>query len=143
MPHKRQQIREAIVAALEATPEFAGRTFSTRLRTTEVGEMPVTLVYMLRETSGHYDVSLTLGRTVQAAIEIKADAPGQADIADVLDGYCSVIEAAIYADPTLGGLALGLELVETRIGLDGSGNTRDGNAVIAFDVRYLTENPAA
>jgi hypothetical protein len=141
--HKRQELRQAIVAAIGATPTFAGRTFSSRQRSTEVGEAPVALVYFLRETSQHLDIRMDLDRTARCVVEIKGVADCDQDVADVLDGYCETIEAAMYADPMLGGLALGLELVETSIDLDPSGDRRDATAMLGFDVRYYTERPVS
>ena len=142
MAHPRHLIREAVVAAIDARPVFAGRSFSGRARSTEIEEMPVALVYALVEESTHYDVDLTLSRTATVAIEIKGAATGEQEIDDVLDDLCSEVEAAIYADQTLGHLALGLELVQTTIHIDGSGNARDGTAVLKVNVLYLTPRPA-
>ena len=42
--HKRSEIRAAIMAALEARAALAGRVVSTRIRTTDVRELPVVIV---------------------------------------------------------------------------------------------------
>jgi len=141
--HKRSEIRAALVAALEARSALAGRVVSTRVRTTDVRELPIVIVYALREESEHVDVSMQLQRTAKIAIEIKARAADGEDLGDVLDGLCEEAEAGVYADTTLGGLAVGIELVQTAINLDGSGDARDGAAVLGFHVLYTTPRPTA
>lgn len=143
MTHKRELVRKAVIAAIEARPVFVNRVFSTRLRSTEVGELPVAIVYALRETSEHADLSYALHRTAQIAVEVKgaANAEAEQDLADVLDALSAEVEIAAYADPTLGGLAIGLELVRSEVALDPSGNTRDGAIILTLNVLYRTERP--
>lgn len=139
--HKRSAIRAAFLAAVNARPILAGRAFSTRVRTTEVDELPVALVYALKEQSTHTDISMRLERTASIAIEVKAAAVDGQDLGDALDSLCAEVEAAAYADTTFGGLAVGLELVETIMKLDGSGDARDGAAILGFHVLYTTDRP--
>jgi len=135
MTNKRTSIRKAIVAAIDGTSELAGRVTSSRVRRVQREEMPCAAVYALKEPAE----MLALGkqrRVVAIVVEVRATATD--DLDDALDALCEVVEAAIFADPKHGGLAVGTQLATTEIGLDGEGDERQGVAQITFDVTYLT-----
>jgi hypothetical protein len=137
MAHKRQAIREAIVAILNGVPALTGKVFANRARPTEINELPVALVYTVAEESDLANIGVGLSRTLTVAIELRAKAVGALD--DVLDGLCELVEASMSAEPTLGQLAFLSFLRSTAIGIDGEGEARQALATLNYELRYETD----
>lgn len=120
--HPRQEIREALVAALKGTadprPTAAGeRVFETRYVPWRTQQLPAISVYATseptRETSrstAPLEYTRDLNMTVEAVLSANADAD------DALDAICLQIERAVHRDPTLGGKSSNLVLIETELG---------------------------
>lgn len=136
--HVRRQIVLAIVAQLEAgvpgVTVKAGRTAPL-----PTASLPYLLVHARREaaqsvTSRGDDARLQ--RRLAVLIDIvHADAE---DDDGVADGFCLLVEKAMQADPTLGGLAQDLEGPETLFDARAEGETRLGRARLEYQVEYHT-----
>lgn len=137
MTHKRQRIREAVVAILEAIPEWQGRVFPNRTRPTEAAELPVALVYSLNEDTDVVTMGGTLQRSLTLSIEIRASASGAID--NVLDDLAQKAEKAIAADPRLGRRAIHSRLSGTTLGLDGEGESRQAVLTLTYIIQYQTD----
>jgi hypothetical protein len=141
MTHKRQRIREAVVATLNTVPGWSNRVFATRARPTEQKELPVVLVYTTAEQSELATINLDLSRTLTLVLELRAKAVGALD--DVLDEMSEKAEAAMSLDPRFGGLVTVGFLRETAIGLDGEGDARQSLATLTYEIRYETDPSGA
>ena len=137
MTHKRAKIRDAIVAILSDIPGWGGRVKANRTRPTEIHELPIRLVYTLSETAALATVGRSIVRTLSVAIELRVAASSDLDAA--LDVDAQEVEAALAGSPKLGGLAMGLVLRSTVIGLDGEGESRQALATLTYDVQYQTD----
>lgn len=137
MTHKRQTIRDAVVAIIGTVPTLTGRVVSTRTRPTDVKELPCAIVYTLSETSAPFSVSGTLQRTLSVAVELRISASDAIDAA--LDALCQSVEQAIAADPRLGRRAINTALTSTVIGLDGEGEVKQALATLTYTVIYTTD----
>lgn len=138
MTHKRQIVRDAIVARLlELVPGLDGKVFANRARPAEPGELPLALVYTLSESAQAVTIGRSLLRTLTVIVEIRARLAEGSD--DFLDDLCQAVEKAIAVDPTLGRKAMSCVLGSTAIGLDGEGETRQMLAALTFTVQYRTD----
>lgn len=137
MTHKRQSIREAIAAQLQATPTLLGRVVKTRSRPTMPDELPLAIVYTLSESSDQATIAGDLTRTLSVMIEVRASSVGAMD--DTLDALCAVVEQSMAADQTFGRLARNSFLSGTSIGLDGEGDSRQAVATLTYTVLYDTD----
>lgn len=137
MTHKRQSIRDAIVAALNADPGLSGSVFSMRTRPTQDNELPCVIVYATRETSELEPLNRSkLLRTVIFAIECREKAVG--DIGAAIDDLCETVEGVMDDDPSFGRLARHSFLSSTQIGLDGEPDERQAVATLEYTVTYRT-----
>lgn len=135
--HKRQIIRDAIVALLKlGIPALDGRVYPNRARPTEMTELPVALVYSLSETAQNFTIDGYQYRDLNVIIEIRARLGIGSD--DLIDDLCLAAERAIAADPRLGGVANLVDIASTQIGLDGEGETRQMVASLSYTIQYET-----
>jgi hypothetical protein len=137
MTHKRQRIREAVVAALSAVPGWEGRVHANRARPTEQTELPVALVYSLSEDSEAISTSNTLMRRLSLVIELRTTVLLALD--NALDDFAEAAEKAMAIDPRLGRKAINSTLVSTTIGLDGEGESRQAVATLTYTIQYQTD----
>lgn len=134
--HERAAIRAAVVAALAATTELAGRVDSNRVRRSQDAELPVAIVYTLVEQSHLMDLSRALQRKLSLVVELRVKATD--DLDDAIDDLALVVETALSVDPTFGRIALNSSLASTQVGLNGEGEYRHGAALLTYDVTYRT-----
>lgn len=140
--HQRQQIRDAVAARLLAASTAAGsNVFTSRARPIlEILQRKeaVLSVYTGDETSRRSPDGHLLDRTLTVSIE--GAAGGGDDLDDVLDDFAQEVEAALDADPTLGGLLHDdLELTATSSEISARGNVQVGAFRMDYECRYLTQ----
>lgn len=140
MTHKRQRIRDAVVATLAAIPGWEGRVHANRARPTEQKELPVALVYSLSEDSEPISMSRTLMRRLTLAIELRTSVLLALD--NAVDDFAEAAEKAMAADPRMGRRAINSTLVSTTIGLDGEGESRQAVATLTYTIQYQTDGDA-
>jgi len=109
MTHKRQRVREAVIATLTSIPDWSGRVFANRARPTEQAELPVALVYTVAEESELANIAFGLSRTLTLNLELRVSAVSSLDT--VLDGYCEAAEAAMRPTQPLAGWCLSASFV--------------------------------
>lgn len=145
--HPRQEIREALVAALKGTadprPTAAGeRVFETRFVPWRTAQIPAISVYATAEQVGEGSKATApreLTRLVSMTVDAVVAANAQAD--DALDALCLQIETAIHADPTLGDKASDCILASTDLGTITDGDRPMAAAQLVFEVTYITGAP--
>lgn len=134
MSHVRHQIRDHVATLLSATTELSGRVFASRVH--PVDNFPGALVYTLEETSEIVAAPFVLQR--ELSLEIVAYVKVSDTVDDDLDDLAAVIEAALAADPKLGGLAKTSFVNASAIELTGDGEKDVGTLTLTFVVVYMT-----
>ncbi len=109
--HVRTQIRDKVVDLCDALTTTSTRCFGARPKTRPLQTLPALIVYTNGETiepvSGQRGTR-RLERPLDLVIE--GYASGSGDVDKTLDTMNAEVEAALAADPTLGGLAKDLYL---------------------------------
>lgn len=143
--HPRQQIREAVKAALVAASTAAGsRVYESRGIPWGMGELPAISVYSLNEQvdeGSRTTAPRELDRTVNVAVDLVVSVPAQGAVDDVLDALALQVENAMHADRTLGGVASDLMLISTEMGTVEGGQRPIAAAQLVYAVQYFTLAP--
>jgi len=135
--HVRRQIVGAIVTRLEAIPGVtvkAGRTAPS-----PVVSAPYILVHARREQAASVTSrgdEVRLQRRLSVLIDVVHADPEDDD--GEADRLCLLVERAMLADPTFGGLAHDLEGPDTTLDARAEGETRLGRARLEFQLEYHT-----
>jgi hypothetical protein len=141
--HPRQQIREAVTAALLNQTAAGSRVYETRVVPWKKAELPALAVYSLSEEV--LDVSegtapRELKRVLRLAVE-GAVWEGQ-NVDDAVDALSSEVEAAMHADPTFGVASVGDAILEgTEIEVSDEGDKLVGFVRWTYRVTYYTMAP--
>lgn len=130
--HRRQRIRDAVVALLADVPAVAGRVYNSRVF--PVRDLPCIAVYTLREGSTLATLRRRTSRVVQVVIDIHAQATERVD--DELDALTTEVEKRLEADWQLAGLALNSAIDSTVIGLSGEAQKATGLARMTYEYEY-------
>lgn len=145
MPHRRQQIREAVAAALVAAGTVAGdRVYTTRMWPYRRAQLPALAVYSLEEPVDPESRATSprrLTRNLQLAVEGAVEATEGVD--DDLDDLALEVERAMHADDTLGGLAGDVLLSSTELAVLEEGAKPVGLVRLVYEVTYNTYAPEA
>ena len=148
--HDRQQIREAVKAALigahgdpvQYATAAGARVYETRVVPFRRLELPAVAVYSLSETSDDEETApRVLKRSLQLVVEAAVQQGDNVD--DALDAISAQIETAMHRDPTFGGVASDSTLSSTRLDVYEEGERITGVAVMQYAVTYYTAAPAA
>lgn len=137
MAHARTQIRSAVQGIISLISEFNGHVFTSRFSNLQVSELPSANVFCLQESNDPADIhGLAIQRTLQLGISIKTAASDQLDTE--LDVLAELVEEAIDSQPSLGGLALNVQLTGTQIQINEDGSEPVGEALLQYQIIYLT-----
>lgn len=149
MAHPRKELRQAVVALLVAADTDAGeRVHTERVDPLKKTGLPAIAVYTLSEEvdQGASEVTSPRELTRIANLEIAGFVGGidEASVADAMDDLAEQIEAAMDADPAIGGKAADSILLNTVAELQEGGRTDPlaGIIVLTYQVTYYT-SPAA
>lgn len=139
--HHRQRIRDAVANALRAGAIVpAPNVFTSRAKPVlEILQRreAVLSVYTGDESSQRSNDGQLVDRTLVVSIEGMAG--GGDDLDDTLDTMAEAVEAALEADPTLGGLlSADIELTATTSEITARGNQQVGAFRMDFDAKYQT-----
>lgn len=145
--HPRQEIRQALVAALKGTadprPTAAGdRVFETRFVPWRTQQLPAISVYATSEPirEGSKETApRELTRDVRMVVDVVVAAADDAD--DALDALCLQVETALHADPTLGGKASDCVLEDTELGTIADSGRPMAAAQLTYVATYITGAP--
>jgi hypothetical protein len=144
MAHLREQIRKALVTRVTGLTTAGARVHSGRAHAIPEDKTPAIRVYFWRETSTVAAMSRTganrMERRALFVVHLYATAAG---FEDALDDMAEEVEAAIGAEPTLGGLCLAVLPAQAEAAPpDGSGALRAGETALVFEATYHTTNAA-
>lgn len=145
MAHVRQQVRQAIVAALNGLATTGARVHSGRTFPLSQDHAPTLLVYAVSERTQLHAMasggtSAILLRDLTVAIEgrvMMADVPD-----DVLEAIAAEVEVAMMADPSLGGRTREVTLLATSINTQSPGQSHAGEVRLDYRVVYRTRENA-
>lgn len=145
--HVRTQCRDAAVALL-ANLTVGADTFSAEggrpeSRPLQEADLPALLVYTNEEEADY--TSGTRGSRRQerrCQLMVHGFAQDTADLDKTLDAIAKVVEAALEAAPTLGGLAKDVYLTGTTKSADPEAKQPTGEIVLNFTCEYHTREGA-
>jgi hypothetical protein len=136
--HARRSIVAAAVAVLTGLPTTGTRVKPGRAAPMPVAQAPYLLVYGRIERSA--PITIGRGRKLQRELTLRVEAVTASadDSDDQVDQIAAEVEAALAADPTLGGRAKDLWLATTDLDARAEGEARTGRARLEFTVSYHT-----
>jgi hypothetical protein len=134
MAHLRKRIRTEVVATLDAVPSLTTRVHKTRLKPFAQDVLPRVCVYTMEESSDGDGTANALRRQVSLMVEIIVK--GNDDIDDAVDDLAELIETALAADRTRGGLSYDTTLTSTRLSVHQEGEEKTGHGVLTYAVIY-------
>lgn len=144
MAHPRKLIRQAVVALLAGAATAAGaRVHGTRVEPHKKSALPALSVYTLNDPVNE-DASSETEEAHELELEI-AGWVAHTDVTpvdDAMDDLAEQVEAAMKADPYLGGKAGDTRLVGTTMEVvedDGRSNPLVGIVVLTYAVTYRTD----
>ena len=137
MAHVRQQIRDAIVTALNGLTTTGSNVFRSRIYPLEKAKLPGLCIYTRSETT-EFD-TLTINRSVQRELEVAVEAyvSATANYDNTLDTIAVQVEEALAADVTLGGLSKDMQVTafEAEFAGDGEQPVAVGRFTVAVQYR--------
>lgn len=137
MAHPRKQIRDAVLAALQApgATSCGSKVFGNRARQLWKTELPCLLVYTESESAEIYtQAPLEYKRSLKLVIEVVAVAADNLD--DQLDEILEQLERAIYRDETFGDLVSTTTIVSTEMDIIDEGEKPAGAAKLTLEMIY-------
>ena len=144
MAHARQQIRDAIVAALTGLTTTGSNVFPSRSYDVPKENLPCILIYTAAEEMADEASSLGDRRGMILAFRVEARVrPVATDADDQLDAICAEVQAALFAEPTLGGLVRHLDLQSTEIEFDAEAEAPTAAGVMTFGCLYRIDRTDA
>lgn len=136
MSHSRQNIRDAVVAALIAGNTAAGaEVYASAVYPTET--VPAIIVYSLNETAAPGGFNF-IRRELTLTITARAAKTSEAEIDEVLDDLAAEIETLMKADRTFGRLCTTSYLSGTEITLTDEAEKPKGSLDLTYKFIYQT-----
>lgn len=136
MAHMRQQIRDAVAAALTGLPTTAGRVHVGRTRPLPTDHQPTLLIYTLVEVSSR----AVAGRPPlqERRLDLLVEGRVVSSVApdDDLDTIAAEVEGALAASPRLGGLTMDLSLAGTEVLIEAQGERHVGRIGLTWRAVY-------
>lgn len=139
MAHVREQIISAMATALAGLTTTGANVFPSRVDTLQGSQLPGLTLYDTDEVIDEESSLLDTHARVVTIEVVGHVASGSGDgVSDVLNQIAVEVEEAIYADVTLGGIALGLQMTGTQKEYDNEGDKVHGQITLSVDVTYMT-----
>ncbi len=142
MPHRRQEIRQAVVAVLTGLVTTQGRVYSGRVYPSGTANLPglniTTPIDRKSPTFSANRKAQVRELTVQIDARVKP-ADGGPSPQDQMDTIEFEVQAALMADATLGGLALRGAPGDSTFTLSGKAERPAGVAQIEWICEYLVD----
>ena len=137
MAHVRKQIRDAVATAVTGLTTTGSNVFASRVRPISDSQLPCLLVYTTNEV-----INLE-GGTLDAperllSVRISGVIEATESLDDTMDIIAAEVEVALGADITMGGLAVGADLLDTTMDLDGEAEKQVGTINLNYIISYRT-----
>ena len=137
MPHKRDEIREAVKTAIIRGEDLGIPIHSNRLTPIMEAELPVIVIRTPKETSQLFaQAPRILDRRLELVVEVLVKGDGT-DVS--VDEIAQKVEGAINRSRFLDGLSSQHTLVESELAIATDGDTPIGSLKLKYEVRYLTD----
>ncbi|MCX5513423.1 hypothetical protein C3941_23830 [Kaistia algarum] len=138
MSHAREQIRDAVVAALTPLVTTGSRVKDSSPYPEPPGGLPSLIVFTPSEQPNDRFSSLTIqGRTLSLFVVGYAEG---VLVDGTLDTIAAEVETALAASGNLGGLVKLIEYQGTAVAITGDAKKRAGEIRLSFNVHYRTKN---
>lgn len=137
MSHARQQIREAVAAAVTGLATTGTNVFVNKITPQEAESLPNLLVY----TDGESSEADAMGasRGLMRALDVVIDATAEGEgIDDTLDTIAAEVEVAIAGDAALAALVKDITLTSTAVSRSAAGQTPMMGLRLTFSAQYRT-----
>jgi len=134
MAHARQQIRDAVVAALTTAAIAGGRIYSGHVY--RLSTLPAVNVTTPAEERDE-DKSANDADAFAVVIAVNIHAAAASDLDDTLDALAAAIHQTMAGDSTLAGLVTVLSLLETETELEDEAKTPHGRLTMRWGALYL------
>lgn len=137
--HARAQILAAAAALLANLPTTGSRCHISRANPKAAEQGPFLLLYSRSQATQPLTMG-GAGRKLrhELVFAVEGVAPEAGDSDATLDDIALEVEAALHADPTLGGRCKDLHLTSTQLAARAEGEARIGRIRLEFNVHYQT-----
>lgn len=137
--HLRQQIRDQIKTTLTGLTTTGNRVTDSRVYPIASNGTPALVIYTKEEASMPLDMGTNTTRIIDRSLTVSVEVyvKATANFDNTLDTICKEIEIAIYADPTLNGLAKDCYLEATSIEFNAEGEAPVAFATLDFLTNYM------
>lgn len=138
MSHGRQQIRDAVVAAVTGLATTGNNVFRTRIHPLEEASLPALLVYTLSETSDIDTMGRPRGQSRVLRIGIEIAVQQLANIDNLMDTIAAEVEVAMASNAPLNGMLHDLTLDSADVVKSGDGEVRMLGMQMTYSAQYRT-----
>jgi len=139
MAHVRKTIREYLGTQLTGLTTTGSNVFESRVYPMQSAKLPAIIIYTTTESSEEVAFSSKRVQNRVLSVEVQGFVRAISNFDDTLDLIAKEVEVAILDDPSLGGLAINTELINTQADYSGEGEQPVGTIRLTFDVQYRTE----
>jgi len=139
MAHVRKTIREYFGTQLTGLTTTGSNVFESRVYPMQSAKLPAIIIYTTTESSEEVAFSSKRVQNRVLSVEVQGFVRAISNFDDTLDLIAKEVEVAILDDPSLGGLAINTELINTQADYSGEGEQPVGTIRLTFDVQYRTE----
>lgn len=136
MPHVRRQLREAAAAQVTGLALTGARVHQSRMRPQSATALPCLLVTTNDEAIAPGSIGDRQER--ELTLTVRGLAKATATLDDTLDQIALEVETALAANPSLGGLAAGMELRSIRVDFDDATDQPVGVIDLDYRLTYFT-----
>lgn len=142
MAHIRKSIRDTLVTTLTGLTTTGARVYPSRVYPFADAALPGLAIYTQAEAVEYLSMTRprTQGRALSARVEVYVKGVGDYD--DSIDTICAEIEAALYADITLGGLVKDVQVKAFEVEFSGEGDQPMARATLTINIDYRTTEGA-
>jgi len=140
--HVRQQIRDALVTRLTGLVTTGSQVFKSSTFNFDDADLPCLLIANEEDNSQSASIGYPRLQKRDFLVSIRAIVKISTGTDDALDNICKEVEIAISNDPSLGGIAKDLLLVNTRFELNGDMESQVGVATMLWQSQYYIKETA-
>ena len=141
MTHVRKQIRDKLVQYLTGLTTTDQNVFNSHPY--DAQEANSLFIYTTDEEISADNMGRPITQMRELTLRLEAIAKGNADVVpDTLDQIAVEVEHAIYANRTLDGLVLDIDLNQTEMTFSGDGDAPTGGMRLTYVATYRTKENA-
>lgn len=138
MAHAREQIRDAVLAAVTGLTTTKKNAFASRVHPVNDNEMPCVLVYTRLESSTPITMKQPRRFEHMLTVMVEGYVRMNTGFDDRLDKIAAEVQTAVYNNTSLNALVRDIFLAETEIKITGEAEKPIGVVSMSFTARYHT-----